>query len=277
MRPPGWWYTLEGLRTSPPACLGSEVVDCGRLIGHLQRWTVLCGARQYLKYRWTLNRFHCAFAAGDVWIVICRDAIAKVRRQRRRCGDCRGRVEGISRQNVLALGLVVCNFHPSIRGFEHFPIQVDEAAVTRMRKDMDDKDDDDNDDDGKDDDDKDDVDKDDGDDDDRSDGQDKTGIHVNRVRLGNLHAVGLQIEAGVIHCSRFWSSGRRLAHQSRKDFASFVKLVKIAAVEDPTTPNEILALLLYRGMEVYDPALVPNDLGDNRALSWDGLIAILEN
>ncbi|KAF0330755.1 hypothetical protein GQ607_002159 [Colletotrichum asianum] len=67
------------------------------------------------------------------------------------------------------------NFHPSIRGFEHFPIQVDEAAVTRMRKDMDDKDNDD----------KDDDDKDDGDDDNRSDGQDKMKSHANRVRLGN--------------------------------------------------------------------------------------------
>ncbi|KAH9232360.1 hypothetical protein K456DRAFT_37596 [Colletotrichum gloeosporioides 23] len=153
-------YTLEGLRASPPACLGREVVDCGGLIGRLQRWTVLRGARQYLKYRWTLNRFHCACATG------------------------------------MCLG--ARNFHPSIRGFEHFPIQANKAAVTRMRKDMDDKDDDD----------KDDVDKDDGDDDDRSDGQDKTGIHVNRVRLGNLHAVGLQIEAGVIHCSQFWSNAR---------------------------------------------------------------------
>ncbi|CAI0654583.1 unnamed protein product, partial [Colletotrichum noveboracense] len=255
-------------------------------------------------------------------------------------------VEEISRQSVLALGLGARNFHPSIRGFEHFPIQANKAAVTRMRKDMDDKDDDD----------KDDVDKDDGDDDDRSDGQDKTGIHVNRVRLGNLHAVGLQIEAGVIHCSQFWSNARhspisenelmylmtlgppealfdlmydslskdiidglrhcgynfparnephkllelikrflapsisqRAIHvsnlvsspfriyQSKKDFASFAKLVKIAAVEDPTEPNEILALLLYRGMEVYDSALPGKEPDDDWVLSWDALIAILEN
>lgn len=79
-------------------------------------------------------------------------------------------MEGISRQSVLALGLVVRNFHLSIRGFEHFPTQVDEAAETRMRKNMDDKDDDD---------------KDDKDDDNRSDGQDKMKSHANLVRLGN--------------------------------------------------------------------------------------------
>ncbi|KAF3801890.1 hypothetical protein GCG54_00015112 [Colletotrichum gloeosporioides] len=95
-------------------------------------------------------------------------------KQLQRCGDCREVVEGIYRQSVLALGLVVRNFHPSIGVFEHFPIQVDEAAVTRMRKDMDDKDD------GDDGDDTDDVDE-----DDRSDGQDETKSHVNRVRLGN--------------------------------------------------------------------------------------------
>ncbi|KAF0330754.1 hypothetical protein RB213_009392 [Colletotrichum asianum] len=65
-----------------------------------------------------------------------------------------------------------------------------------------------------------------------------------------------------------------ISQRAIHDFASFAKLVKIAAVEDPTTPNEILALLLYRGMEVYDPALLP---ADNRALSWDALIASLEN
>ncbi|EQB46164.1 hypothetical protein CGLO_14831 [Colletotrichum gloeosporioides Cg-14] len=84
------------------------------------------------------------------------------------------------------------------------------------------------------------------------------------------------ISQRAIHVLSLVSSPFRI-YQSRKDFASFAKLVKIAAVEDSTAPNEILALLLYRGMEVYDPALVPNELGDNRALSWDGLIAILEN
>lgn len=84
------------------------------------------------------------------------------------------------------------------------------------------------------------------------------------------------ISQRAIHVSNLVSSPFRI-YQSKKDFASFAKLVKIAAVEDPTAPNEILALLLYRGMEVYAPALVPNELGDNWDLSWDGLIAILEN
>ncbi|KAI8186081.1 hypothetical protein K4K48_011412 [Colletotrichum sp. SAR 10_66] len=84
------------------------------------------------------------------------------------------------------------------------------------------------------------------------------------------------ISQRAIHVSNLVSSPFRI-YQSKKDFASFAKLVKIAAVEDPTGPNEILALLLYRGMEVYAPALVPNELGDSWALSWDALIEILEN
>ncbi|KAJ0270193.1 hypothetical protein COL940_011853 [Colletotrichum noveboracense] len=84
------------------------------------------------------------------------------------------------------------------------------------------------------------------------------------------------ISQRAIHVSNLVSSPFRI-YQSKKDFASFAKLVKIAAVEDPTEPNEILALLLYRGLEVYDSALPGKEPDDDWVLSWDALIAILEN
>ncbi|KAH0433691.1 hypothetical protein CcaCcLH18_05678 [Colletotrichum camelliae] len=64
--------------------------------------------------------------------------------------------------------------------------------------------------------------------------------------------------------------------QSRRHFASYAKLVKIAANKDSTTENERLAQRLERAVEKEDPMLVPMENFVSWTVHWDRLIANLE-